>query len=115
MRQTDDQVQREAQLAEEAIWKERTIQDGLDRELGEICTLLNEQLSQLKLVHNFRCEVSDDASYRYADRYNRMLDMTTDNIDLDERIDFLSSIKPLLDERKYAFFDKIKLLQTEFK
>lgn len=65
-------------------------------------------------MHNFKCVVTEDASYMYKDKANRMLDMSSANIDLDERIDFTTCIKPLLDEKKIEYVEKIKSLQTEF-
>ena len=54
----------------------------------------------MKLVHNFMCVASEDASFKYQDKHNRMLDFSNANIDLEEKLDFVSSIKPLIDEKK---------------
>lgn len=40
--------------------------------------------------------------------------MSTENIDLTQKIDFSSSIKPLIEEKKLDYFAKIQQLQVEF-
>ena len=86
------------------IWGERGAQETQERELIDLCQELGEQLGNLKLVHNFTCIADDDASYKYRNRQNRILDLSNvDHIDLDERIDFNSSIRPLIDEKKLEY------------
>ena len=81
----------------------------------ELCNTLNEQLDQVKLVHNFKCVASEDACFKYKDRHNRMLDFSSENIDLEESVDFVTEIKPLLDEKKIEYLERIKEMQSEFK
>ena len=79
-----------------------------------MCKSINEQLGQVKLVHNFMSVAEEDGCFKYRDRQNRMLDMSTENIDLTQKIDFSSSIKPLIEEKKLDYFAKIQQLQVEF-
>ena len=83
--------------------------------MAEVCNTLNEHLDQVKLVHNFKCVASEDASFKYKDRQNRMLDFSSANIDLEGSLDFVTEIKPLLDEKKLEYVEKIEQLQTAFK
>ena len=45
-----------------------------------------------------------------------MLDLSNvEHIDLEERLDFNSSIRPLIDEKKLEFLQSIEELQGEFR
>ena len=115
IKQQDEQLGKELQAAEEQIWRERANQDGLDRDMADLCNTLNEHLDQVKLVHNFKCVASEDACFKYKDRHNRMLDFSSENIDLEESVDFVTEIKPLLDEKKIEYLERIKEMQADFK
>lgn len=58
-------------------------------------------------MHNFMCVASEDATFKYQDKHNRMLDFSNANIDLEEKLDFVSSIKPLIDEKKQEYVERI--------
>ena len=75
--------------------------------MTDLCSTLNEHLDQVKLVHNFKCLASEDASFKYKDRMNRMLELSSANIDLEESVDFVTEIKPLLDEKKIEYVERI--------
>ena len=44
-----------------------------------------------------------------------MLDLSSANIDLEGTLDFVTEIKPLIDEKKFEYVEKIEQLQTKFK
>ena len=44
-----------------------------------------------------------------------MLDFSSENIDLEESVDFVTEIKPLLDEKKIEYLERIKEMQADFK
>lgn len=65
-------------------------------------------------MHNFKCVTEENAAFKFKDRQNRILDFSSQNIDLQGKVDFATEIKPLVDEKKLEYIDKIKSLQAEF-
>ena len=111
----EEQVVQEIKRVEELMWKDRSQIDTEQRELSDVCTNMNDAFSKIKLVHNYTCHADRDATYTHADNMNRMLNISVDNIDVDQSLDFVTSIKPLFDDKKLEYLDKIAALQAEFK
>ena len=101
-----ENAEKEAQHVEDQIWKAMTEQKDLEKQLAEVCAELNEYLDHANLVHNFRCD-AEEGAYYLKDKRNRMMDTSMNDMDIHERLDFDTEIKPLIEEKQQSRLSKV--------